>query len=164
MTFVWHQQHAINLKWLKSKTKQILNDQYSQKWDQEVLECPKCLNYRIFKSKIKLESYLTVLPFKCRKSLAKFRTLNHNLPIEKGRHHGIPREKRICTLCNTNVMGDEYHYIMECTYLELERKKYLSHKNVKPANCETFRSIFNNRRKVKGLSRFVSYIMYLFEI
>ena len=163
LTFVWHQQHAINLEWLKSKTKQILNDQYSQEWDQEVHESPKCLNYRIFKTKIELESYLTVLPFKCRKSLAKFRTSTHNLPIEKGRHHGIPREKRICTLCNTNAIGDEYHYIMECTYLELERKKHLGQKKIIPANSETFRNIFINRKKVRGLSRFVSYIMCLFE-
>ena len=127
LTFVWHQQQAINLEWLKSKTKQILNDQYSQEWDQEVHESPKCLNYRIFKTKIELESYLTVLPFQGRKSLAKYRTSNYYLPIEKGRHHGIPREKRICTLSNTNAIGDEYH-IMECTYLELERKKYLGKK------------------------------------
>ena len=39
-----------------SKTKQILNDQYSEEWDQEVHESPKCLNYRIFKTKIELES------------------------------------------------------------------------------------------------------------
>ena len=80
------------------------------------------LKNKLFKNKIELENYLTVLSFKCRKSLAKFRRSNHNFPIEKGRRHGIPRKKRIGTLSNTNAIGDEYHYMMECTYLELERK------------------------------------------
>ena len=28
-------------------------------------------------------------------------------------------------MCNSNVLGDEFHYIFECTYFKAERKKYV---------------------------------------
>ena len=43
------------------------------------------------------------------------------LPIEKGRWGNIPREKRYCELWQKNQIGDEYHYISECTNLSEKR-------------------------------------------
>ena len=36
-----------------------------------------------------------------------------NLPIETGRWANIPRQDRICTLCNENI-GDEVHILFRC--------------------------------------------------
>jgi hypothetical protein len=58
--------------------------------------------------------------------LCKFRTTNHKLPIEKGRWSNIPRENRYCELCQKNQIGDEYHYIFECTNLSEKRTSLLS--------------------------------------
>jgi hypothetical protein len=33
----------------------------------------------------------------------------------------IPRENRYCELCQKNQIGDEYHYIFECTNLSEKR-------------------------------------------
>ena len=37
------------------------------------------------------------------------------MPIEKGRHLGIERNKRLCTLCNKNVIDDECHFYLSVT-------------------------------------------------
>ena len=53
--------------------------------------------------------------------------MNHNMPIEKGRYLDIERKHRLCHLCNSNLLGDEYHYmyVFECTHFSADRKKYI---------------------------------------
>lgn len=41
-----------------------------------------------------------------------FRTSNAKLPIERGRWYDIPRENRLCTICNCIEIGDEFHYLL----------------------------------------------------
>ena len=72
-----------------------------------------------------MENYLITLPFKQRKILAKFRTSNNNLPIESGRRRNIDRNQRICTLCNTKALGDEFHYILECLFFSKAEENIL---------------------------------------
>ena len=36
----------------------------------------------------------------------------HNLSVESGRYSNIPRQKRVCNLCNLDEVGDEFHYYM----------------------------------------------------
>ena len=60
--------------------------------------------------------------------------MNHFIPIEKGRHLGIDRNKRVCTLCKTNSIGDEFHYLFECDHFNEEIMKcctkfYYNHPN-----------------------------------
>ena len=38
------------------------------------------------------------------------------MPIEWGRFLGTSRDDRICELCFHNKIGDEYHYLIECSY------------------------------------------------
>ena len=56
------------------------------------------------------------MPLKSAISLAKFRTMNHKLPIEKGRWDNIERNQRTFNLCNREALGDEYHFLLECDY------------------------------------------------
>ena len=58
-----------------------------------------------------MEKYLLALKEPYMLMLLKFRTSNHLLPIEKGRHLNIDRNERKCELCNMNDICDEYHYI-----------------------------------------------------
>ena len=45
--------------------------------------------------------------------------------IEKGRHLGLSQAERLCKLCNTNNIENEYHFLLACpTYRNL-RKLYL---------------------------------------
>ena len=57
--------------------------------------------------------------------IIKFRTCNYKLPIETGRWHDVPYIERKCTLRNRNELGDDFHYLMKCSFFETERKELL---------------------------------------
>lgn len=43
----------------------------------------------------------------------------------KGRFYNKVREHRTCHVCNNNLLGDEFHYLFNCTSFNDIRKKYL---------------------------------------
>ena len=71
------------------------------------------------------EQYFDILDETNFLTLCKFRTTNHNLPIEHGRWNNIPRENRKCNLCNLEEIGDEFHYILNCPYFKQYRDIYI---------------------------------------
>jgi hypothetical protein len=82
----------------------------------------------------------------------KFRTTNHHLPIEKGRHLGIERNLRTGTHCNKNIIGDEFHYLLECdTFKEIRtkmlRQYYYCHSNAYKLNELTLHYKYFNEIK-----------------
>ena len=122
---VWLEQSLVNCTWPLHTIKQRLKDQALQAWSHTVNNSPKCTNYRIFKSELEFENYLDDLPRNLAITLCKFRTSNHTLPIERGRYRQIPRHLRLCPLCPSNKLGDEYHFLVECHALSDLRKRYL---------------------------------------
>jgi hypothetical protein len=69
-------------------------------WFSHTYERPT-LNYRLFKNKFEFENYFNILDDRDIFTFCHFRLNNHKLPIEYGRWNNIPRELRICNLCNT---------------------------------------------------------------
>ena len=60
-----------------------------------------------------MESYLLQLSnLKNRQFITKFRSSDHNLEIEKGCYKNIPREQRLCNICNN--IEDEDHFFLHC--------------------------------------------------
>ena len=45
-------------------------------------------------------------------NIIKYKTGNHRLPVDTGRCDVIPSNERKCKLCTTDVIGDEYHYLL----------------------------------------------------
>ena len=124
---VWNAQHIPNsFECFKEVIKRRLEDQFIQKWSEELLNSGKCTNYRIFKTNFILEKYLLLTAPNIRKSITRFRCRNSKLPIVLGSFCGISRDRRTCTLCNNRFIGDEYHYLFECGHFERDRKKLLS--------------------------------------
>ena len=76
--------------------------QFIQKWNSDVYNSPKYINYRIFKTNFKPETYFTEFQLKFYISIARFRTRNHRPPIERGQWENIERSQRFCTLCYGN--------------------------------------------------------------
>ena len=101
--------------WLLHVVKDILRAQFVGKWFSDLQSSTKCDHYRNFKQLFEYESYLSLLPYTMYKWLLKFRTCNHKLPVEVGRYTGIERKYRLCNSCNLGVVGDEFHYLFECT-------------------------------------------------
>ena len=95
-------------------------------------------------------------------SILKFRTANHLLPIETGRYDGTPLEDRKCTLCKTNEVGTEKHYLFHCPFFKEKREIHLL-KNFTPRELN-MKDIFDTKSvpKLKQLSLFVNYIMQKF--
>ena len=90
-----------------------------------MLNSEKCLLYKTIKVEYSMESYLLHLPRSLSVFICKLRTTNTKLAIEKGRYNGTPRHERFCDLCGLNLMGDEYHFVMECPILNTLRCKYI---------------------------------------
>ena len=66
------------------------------------------------------------------------------MPIEWGRFLGTVRDIRICELCSLHRLGDEYHYLLECTYFEDLRKVYLPRNVFTRPNTVKFKHLMNS--------------------
>jgi len=55
--------------------------------------------------------------------MIKFRTRNNRLPVEVGCWKNVNYEDRKCKLCDSNFVGDEFHYILEWSCFNCERNK-----------------------------------------
>lgn len=107
------------------KLKDIVNrmkEKYITFWRHKMSNSSKLSFYCSFKAEYKLEEYLTFIknPLQ-RKIFTQFRISNHKLLIEYGRYQNIPREQRLCQLCDSNEVEDEYHFTLSCQYYQLLR-------------------------------------------
>ena len=77
-------------------------------------------------------SYVT--NYKYRQAFTKMRISAHKFPIEVGRYRSVPRNERLCNLCQNKEIGDELHYFIRCSdnYLNSIRQTFL---NSIFANC-----------------------------
>ena len=55
-----------------------------------------------------------------RSMLCKIRISAHQLMIEKGRHLNIPKNNRLCPLCDSNI-EDEDHFLFKCNDYKTQR-------------------------------------------
>ena len=124
-SFWSHQELYAPKTFMKNIISKQLESQYIQNWNLEVNQNRKCTIYRIFKEKYGFEKYLLELEFYDRTALCNLRTGNHKLPISKSRYMG--EENVNCTLCDSNVIGDEFHMLFNCKFFEEKRKIFLKY-------------------------------------
>ena len=74
-----------------------------------------------FKHNLSIETYLLNLPLMYQRLFSKLRCRNNQPLIETGTRHNIPRDMRYWTFCETREIGDEYHYILICKFLQASR-------------------------------------------
>ena len=164
LSYLWFDNQSINPRWFKATIKTRLDDVYSQNWHAEMFSNSLCLNYRIFKENCSCELSLLKLPFKYRITLTKFRCGNHRLPIASGRFANIERSQRICTICDTAKLGDEFHYLFECPAFLKARNKYIDVSYTTRPNALKMYKLFNSSKMsiLINLSKFCSIIMHRF--
>ena len=124
----------INLN--RKNIKSILEYRYKEAW-LKLINCePKMRTYCKFKCKFYFEDYLMIKNVKHRTSMTKLRISAHRLAIETGRYCQPvrPLETRTCNHC-INVIEDEYHFLMECTAYDKQRKILF---NKIHSKCEQF--------------------------
>ena len=104
-------QHAFTRN-LKERLKEL----YEEKWEIESKKKDGKLSfYYEVKGNFQFEGYLDNIQRRDRKEITKFRLASHKLPVEALRYGEISREDRKCTICSMNKVGDEWHYLTECT-------------------------------------------------
>ena len=104
LSYIWSNQvHSIES--FKRIVKQRLRDQFIQEWQSRVAENSVCCNYRLFKKKFCFDHS----PICLRQRVLKSRLSNHRLPIQHRRSLGIPRDERICTICDSGEVRDYLH-------------------------------------------------------
>lgn len=159
---IWlNQTTTLSKNVLVNKIESILKDQYLQSWHNDVFNSHKCINYRLFKDTHGFETYFDSLSgFNCINDFINFRLCNNHLPIEKGRWLGIPRNERVCKLCDKNQLGDEFHYLFSCPHFQEARNKYIGHVNCINPNMYTLKYVMceSDLYKLKGICYFVSLI------
>lgn len=122
---IFRTQNFTSHEWVKAAIRQRLQDHYMQKWNQIVYTSPKATSYRLYKETWGVEQYLTKLPPELRIPMCKFRTTNHRLAIERLRYVNVPRQNRTCHMCNSNQLGDEFHFLFNCQELNRIRSIYI---------------------------------------
>ena len=138
---IWNSQSIVNTNWLKNKVKQVLQDQFIQKWRSELNNMTSCDTYVNFKEVFELEKYLINLHDMdaARNAICKIRCNNSRIPKVVGRYRGIPRDQRICQMCAhaEAKVGDEYHVLLECSHPDIVRlrenyihRRYYVHPNM----------------------------------
>jgi hypothetical protein len=124
-------------------------DQYAQRWAAEINGSEKCYNYRMFKDNIELEKYLILM--------SKLRLCNHKLPVEQGRYRNIARIDRTCDKCNDNKLGDEYHFLLECSFFNDLRIKYIPKYYWRRPNSIKFKQLLSSHKNgtMMKISKFI---------
>ena len=114
----------------KKATKYTMEDAYKNYWINSLMDpsLARLLFYKKLKTEFKMENYVDTLGFEHRRAIAKLRSSDHALEIEKGRHKGTLRHKRTCKLCHNGQVEDEEHFLLYCnTYNALRTKYNLGH-------------------------------------
>ena len=83
--------------------------------------------------------------------MCKFRTTNHRLIIENGRWHNIDRNDIICPLYDADLMGDEFHYLLEYSYFYDARNNFMGENDyVRPYSMK-YKNLMNTKMLKKSL-------------
>ena len=158
-SYIWTSQTPLSNIQLKTVIKQRMKDQFYQSWFSAIETSSRGSFYSLFKSEFKLEKYLINLKENQRLLICKLRCSNIKFPIEQGRWQNIPRAERKCTLCNSNSIGDEFHYLFTCSNENIKklRKKYIPNYYTSNPNVGKMIGLLSlcNVRVLVNLSKFI---------
>lgn len=138
--------------------RQRIRDQFAQNWSAALHAMSKLELYRRYKQNFEFENYLqTVANDKQRRFLTAFRLVSHHLEIEMGRHSNIPKEQRLCKVCNMRQPESEYHFLLVCpAYHDLRLSLFPNSYSSWP-NLQKFENLMKikTRKITNNISRFI---------
>ena len=114
----------------KCKIKQYVDltqKKYISYWNHTLQHSQKLNFYYKIKTNSSPSAYLDLTRKNpSRKTLVKLRISSHKLRIETGRYDNIPREERLCNLCNCNRIEDKTHFLLDCPSFSSIRDMFFS--------------------------------------
>ena len=85
------------------------------RWNESRYSKPKLRYYNMFKASFEQEDYFNMTISKRQRSLfSQFRAGILPLNVEIGRFRNIDLSDRVCTLCQSSEVEDEYHFLCTC--------------------------------------------------
>ena len=147
---VWYDQNKLSdLSYIQFKKlyKERLSIHFKEVWLNSLQLSTKCSLYCNYKVHLKLEKYLTVLSDPLKMNMLRFRSSNHNLPIETGRYINVERKDRICQLCTSHDIGDEYHYLFICSNFKEDRDNFIPKSCIRKPSVFKFCQIMQSKKK-----------------
>ena len=150
--------------WFKNKIKLRLSDIYNQKWSSDKTNNSVCLNYRLMTDQKTLQKYFN-LPRQHMYALCKFKCANSRIPTITGRYSNKPLEDRTCTVCESNEIGDEIHYLFKCSKFHEARSKYIKNFYCRHPSGNRMFELFNskNKKQMLDLAKFISEVLEVFK-
>ena len=162
LPYLWetHDMSTTNAHWFKSYVKMCIQDLFITEWSNKISNDSIYINYKTFKDRFCAEEYISLLPYNCVISMIRFRTTNNKLPVNTFRFLDIVRENRICTKCNIGSVGDEFHYILNCSYFNEKRKECLKYEYQNHPNQFKYKKLMNtkDKRELLKLKHFIDFI------
>ncbi len=80
--------------------------------------------------------------------------LTTDWPVVTGRYNNIPRAERICNLYTDGDVGDEFHYIFNCSHFDKERSQFINSNYMNGANISKIKlkHLFNTESESELLN------------
>ena len=66
--------------------------------------------------------------------------------LEVGRWTNVERHNRLCQLCQSHEIGDEFHYVLQCPNFVTERKNLIPKYFFNRPNALKLSSLFNKKK------------------
>ena len=110
----------------KNTFKSNVKSSYIDFWKKQVSHSKKGEFLTSIKKEFGLEPYLAKCTNRSLRILTtKLRLSDHQLSVEVGRRKvpKVPRENRICEMCNNSLIETEFHFLAECSHYSLARRK-----------------------------------------
>ena len=142
-------------------------DQFKQLWHSRITCAAIDSNtmvYKTYKYSHGKEKYTEILPKHLKKALIQFRMGTYKLPVNNRKRFNVPRADRHCTICDKCVMGDEIHFLYECTKLNNLRAKYLFSPDIRrESNVFKFVNIMqtNDPETIGNLAKFIFILAWI---
>ena len=161
LSYLWLNQSMMDTNHAKQLIHTRIEEVALHNWYTDISTSSMCTMYRLFKKQLNFEDYLLSCNNRERISLTKYRCANSKIPVY---NQIYMYETELCTLCDLNVNGDEYHYIMICPYFRQSRELYLKHYFYTRPNMRKFSQLFSseNKRTLSRLAKLITVIMIQF--
>ena len=114
--YVWSNNSQINEVNFLSLFKQRVIDEYLQEWNRDINDNRVLIVYKAIKTTFSFEPYLeTIVSRNLRTANTQIRICAHNLRIQTGRYDRLERNLRLCQICDSNEIENEYHFLLKCS-------------------------------------------------
>ena len=140
-----------------SYIKKCLFERFSTKWSTSYVNMSKLDLYKQLKTEFGIEKYLILNIDRYEKSLlSQLRYGILPLRVETGRFVNEPRCNRICTLCDSNSVEDQIHFVFHCNFYNTMRENLnIKAKNVyanwdNMSDIEKLKLLFNEMPRMFG--------------